>query len=144
MLLASTGMGSEVSSTKKYVSRCFGCALFQKKNQVHVTIDEKHGRCSTFKRSGMDISRSGASGNLCNHEVTVHVGLCSNYGFCRECWSNVWMVFDSEQDCLVVGSKEQNFYEMMCAQVSLIRNSTVACTNVMKYGRDCFRNQRIT
>ena len=84
----------------------------------------------------MDILRSGASGNLCNHEATVHVGLCHVYGFCRECWSNVWMVFDSKQDFLVVGSKEQNFYEMMRAQVSLIRISKVTCTNVMKYGRD--------
>lgn len=46
---------------------------------------------------------------------------------------------------LVVGSKEQNFYETMCAQVSLVRNSRVTCTNVMKNGRDrCFRNQRMS
>ena len=39
--------------------------------------------------------------------------------------------------CLVVGSEEQNFYEMMYVQVSLI-------TDVMNSGRDCFRNQKIT
>ena len=75
-----------------------------------MTIDEKnHGTRSIFhgsllkkdsKRSYTEVSRSGASGNLCNNEVTVHVGFCHVYGFCRKCWSNVWMVFASEQDCL--------------------------------------------
>ena len=74
-LLAGTGMGGEVSS------KCFS-----KKNPVHVRLlMKKHRTRSTFhgsllkkdsKRSRTEISRSGASGSLCNNVSTCVDGVC--------------------------------------------------------------------